>query len=242
MFATAESHPYLWRWAEPRADKLWIQDDLAPYYLDELEWLFRAIETAAPPGWELKRRAFQTDTSEQGLKGQYLEFVLAAKLIDAGLSIEFPDRPDIVVNGVLGIECWSMNTNLVDPPLPDGDLDIYRLQRHLATVEQKVILQATLEKAHQAQDYPTILAVGTAHAGITWIRPPLVWAGQLESMKDDIGDFAGVMVVNATYGAPYVHDATVVVRDHIPVAEYQQVCRALGLVPVNPGGSMDPPA
>lgn len=234
MLATEESHPYLWRWAAPRSDGLWIKDDLTPTYLDELESIFRTIETAAPPGWEDKRRAFQTDLSEQGLRGQYLEFVLAARLICGGLSIEFPDRPDIVVHRALGIECWSMNPVLEDPPLPSGQLDTHRLQRQLAKVEEKVILQATREKAHQAQDYPTILAVGTAHAGLTWLRPPNVWAVQLRRMKDDIGDFAGIMVVNVSYGAPFVHEASVVALDTVPAEEYQHVCRALGLIPVHP--------
>lgn len=234
MYADEQRHPYLWSWARPRADKLWTADDLTPQYLDELDWLFRTIELAAPPGWQTKRRAFQTDTSEEGLKGQYLELILAAKLIDAGVPIEFPERPDIVVNGVLGIECWSMNPTFSDPVLAEDELDLTRLQRHLATVEQKAILTATRSKAHQAQDYPTILAVGTAHAGIAWIRPPIVWAGQLEDLKDDIGDFAGVMVVNGSYGAPYIHTATAIGSDHIPAAEYQEVCRALGLVPINP--------
>jgi len=227
VFADERKHPYLWSWARPRSDGLWLSADLEPHYLDELEWLFRTIELDAPRGWEKKRTAFQTDVSDEGLKGQYLELILAAKLIHGGLSLEFPDRPDIVVNGVLGIEAWAINPDFRDPVLENGELDIYRLQRHLCTIEKKIRLTATKSKAHQAKDIPTMLAVGVAHAGTAWLRPPEVWASQLETMKNQIGDFAGVMVVVATYGAPYIHAAAAIGNERMPVNEYQAVCSAL---------------
>lgn len=234
MKPTAQSHPNLWAWASPRSDGLWIADDLEPHYLDELEWLFRTIEAAAPPGWESKRRAFQTDISEEGLKGQYLEFVLAAKLISDGLSIAFPTRPDIVVNGVLGIEAWSASPNFGPPQLDEEGLDIHRLQRELGIIQQKIGYTATRSKAHQARDYPTILAIDVSHAGIAWLRPPVVWAAELQQLTDNMGEFAGLMVLNATYGAPYIYSIAMMGSDRLPAAEYWAVCRALGCTPIPP--------
>lgn len=234
MNPTAQSHPYLWAWASPRSDGLWTTNDLAPQYLDELEWLFRTIEVAAPPGWESKRRAFQTDISEEGLKGQYLEFVLAAKLIAGGLSIEFPARPDIVVNSALGIEAWSASPNFGPPQRDEEGLDIYRLQRELDIIEQKIGYTANSSKAHQARDYPTILAIGVSHAGIAWLRPPVVWAAELQQLTGNMGVFAGLMVLNATYGAPYIHSIAMMGSDRVPVAEYWAVGTALGCTPIPP--------
>lgn len=228
MFASADSHPYPWSWASARTDRLWISKNLDITYLDELDWVFRTIELADSPGWKDKQKNFQRDVSEVGLKGQYLELSIAARLIENDLSISFPIRPDIVVNSKLGIGAWSANPKFSDSESSSEGRRSPGLAEQLEILEEKIYLTATQSKVHQAVDYPTVLAAGISNAGDTWIRSADIWVDRLRDLLSQQSAFAGLVVASTTFGAPYVHSMAAVAGDRIPLPEFDAVCRALG--------------
>ena len=137
-------YPHLLEWAGPRPDGLWTTevgaDALDPAYLADLDRMFRDITIAAPPGWEEKKRVFQRDVQADGvaLRGIYLELVLGVTLIRAGVPLVFPARPDIVVNGALGLEATAIKPEFSY----GGERPLDAFSREVDFVKEKIVLTA----------------------------------------------------------------------------------------------------
>jgi hypothetical protein len=210
-------------------------DALDPAYLADLDRLFRDITIAAPPGWEEKKRVFQRDVQadDVALRGIYLELVLGVTLIRAGVPLAFPARPDIVVNGALGLEATAIKPEFSYC----GERPLDAFSREVDFVKEKIVLTAE-SKQHQAADYPTLLVVGIAHAWAASVRHQSTWAYDLREIYTHIGAFAGVVVVNVNYGEPLVHSAVSVTDDsRLPAAEWAEVKRSFGWGPLTLPGS-----
>lgn len=108
MTGTLERYPGLADWLGDRTDhpvrRMLDDGRWPPAVTDRVYELARAIEAAAPPGWEGKQREFQQLPDRRALWSLRVELLVAAALIRAGVSFEFgfskPDVPwpDLIVN------------------------------------------------------------------------------------------------------------------------------------------------
>jgi len=201
-------------------------DQLDAAYAAELDELFGTVSQAAPTRWEGRRRDFRSLSSDSELRSAYLEIVVAATLIKGGVAMEFRERPDIVAGGELGLEVTSRHVG----PAEDLSEDLAALEAHLTRV--------AVEKRHQAVDVPTLLVVDVATAGIAWLRPPSVWAQRLETIVGEVHPFVGLVVTNASFGAPFINSSAVAVHNAADLPDaWNDVVRAFGWAPLKSGPS-----
>lgn len=93
-------------------------------------------------------------------------------------------------------------------PQPPGTTDSsvlveggFELTNHLHDVESEVIaVLADPQKKAQAEAMPTILLVDSARAGLSWIRPPHIWARRLADRLPENTPFIGMAVMIPTLG------------------------------------------
>lgn len=213
-------YPFLSDWVGRRPDHPLPVDQLEAAYAAELDELFGTVSRAAPNRWEGRRRDFRSVSSDRELRSAYLEIVVAALLLQGGVPIEFRERPDIVANGELGLEVTSRH---VEPATELAD-DLAALETRLAEI--------AVEKQHQASDVPTLLLVDVSTAGNAWLRPPSMWAHRLSTIVNDVQPFVGIVVTNVSYGAPFINNSAVAIRDPGSMTGcWNDVVRAFGWSP-----------
>jgi hypothetical protein len=109
----------------------------------------------------------------------------------------------------------------------------WELTSHLSDVESEVI--AVLndpQKVAQANAMPTILLVDAARTGLSWIRPPSIWARRLADRLPAGTSFVGVAVMIPTLDSPDVAIA-LALQENLPtqqMADINALTDALGMM------------
>lgn len=199
--------PYYDDWLGNRSDHPWADDPRDEGVALHIEPIFDVVTRANPEGLARKRREFRTITLDWQARAAFVELALAHRLLSRGMNVSLPTRPDLVINGQLGIEITTRHTE--SKGSLGADLDDL----------ESWIQQVTQKKAHQSIDCPTILAIDTGSAGNAWIRPSQAWRGALPTLLKRTDHFMGIMTVQVSYESPWLLQAALAVRESADVPE-----------------------
>lgn len=184
-------------WAREEQHPVW---ELPPEHLAPISQMMEAIEKVKPERWEGRRRDFRRLGPDE-LWARRAELLAASVLATAGVSFEFRERPDLVVDSALGIEVTSRKTH------SRGKLadDLRLLEAELRSIAAR--------KKHQAVGMPTILLVDVTMSADTWIRSTEIWKQRLLGMVDDLQPFVGVAIQISGWDQAAPWESAVAVRD-----------------------------